>query len=497
MTNDAGTDRGGNGRRSWIPEIVGDRYRVERELGSGASAVTVLATDQTLGRRVAVKVLKPESELDPEFSRRFSREARAAASVNHQNVVNVYDVGQDGDLLYLVMQYVEGTDLKRAIDREGALPWKRAVGIARDVLSGLTAIHATGIVHRDIKPQNVLIGDDGSVKVTDFGVVHVELDSGLTTAGMTVGTATYMAPEQAQGSPVTPAADVYAVGVMLYEMVSGRVPFSAATSMAVMLAHIQQQPHPPEAPAGMERLPDGVVAVIRQAMSKDPDSRFRSASAMESALASPESWRVRGSVGAAPERTSHTQVVPSMQPPRMPPSRPQARQSSHSAPLRTGGGASAGKGFGAFLVAMLVILALGLVATAGVLWYMEQQDSGDAPPGPGQNQQQAPDDGPIGPGSLDDDNDNDEEEQPGPGPGQIDSIQTEVPVSTETAMPTEEPEIAPPTLEPEPTSPMIEPSGDATLAPAPGASVIEASTGQDDNEGIIERIEDPTVPSGG
>jgi hypothetical protein len=142
---------------------------------------------------------------------------------------------------------------------------------------------------------------------------------------------------------------------------------------------------------------------------------------------------------------------------------------------------------------MLVILALGLVATAGVLWYMEQQDSGDAPPGPGQNQQQAPDDGPISPGSLQ----NDDGDRRGPGAGQIDPIQTEVPVSTETAMPTEEPEIAPPTLEPEPTSPKIEPSGDATLAPAPGATVIEPSTEQDDNEGIIERIEDPTVPSGG
>ncbi|MDQ3524573.1 MAG: protein kinase [Chloroflexota bacterium] len=492
MTNEAGTDRGGNGRRPWIPEIVGDRYQIERELGSGASAVTVLATDQTLGRRVAVKILKPESELDPEFFRRFSREARAAASVNHQNVVNVYDVGQDGDLLYLVMQYVEGTDLKRVIDREGALPWRRAVEITRDVLSGLTAIHTVGIVHRDIKPQNVLIGDDGSVRVTDFGVVHVELASELTTAGMTVGTATYMAPEQAQGNPVTPAADVYAVGVMLYEMVSGRVPFSAATSMAVMLAHIQQQAQPPEAPSNLERLPDGVVAVIRQAMSKDPESRFRSATAMGSALANPDSWRATGAAGANPGQTGRTQVVPAMQSPRASPSRHRTREASYSAPPRTGGGSTAGKGLGAFLVAMLVILALGLVATAGVLWYMGQQDDGDSSPGPAQNQEQAPGDGLIGPGRSDDD-----DELRGSGPGQIDPIETDAPVATEIPAPTDEPVIEPPTLEPEPTSPMIEPSGDPTLAPALSPTVIVPSTERDESEGIIDRIENPTVPSGG
>lgn len=493
MTSDTRSGDNGGALRSWIPDIVGGRYRVERELGSGAAAVTVLATDQTLERRVAVKLLKPESDLDPEFSRRFSREARAAASVSHQHVVNVYDVGQDGDLLYLVMQFVEGTDLKRVIDREGALPWARAVKIARDVLSGLTAIHATGIVHRDIKPQNVLIGSDGSVKVTDFGVAHVDLDSGLTTAGMTVGTATYMAPEQAQGNPVTPAADVYAVGVMLYEMVSGGVPFAAPTSMAVMLAHIQEQAKAPEAPARMERVPDGLLAVIRQAMSKDPLARFKSADAMRSALASPEAWQNSGFTVGSPQRTGQTQVVPS-RPPAGAAAPSRARRPSYATPAtrRVDTASGAGRGFGAFLLVMLLVLALGLVATAGTLWYLEQQDNGGPSSRSGSN---APQENPESPGlpRIEDDP-TQEVDDIDEAPGIIGPIATEA-LPAEAPAPTDE-VIAPPTLAPSSTSPPIEPMVSPTSASSPLATIIEPSTEQDGGD-IIERIEDPTVPSDG
>ncbi len=491
MANDAQPDRAGNGQRRWIPALIGERYRVERELGSGAAAVTVLAIDQTLGRRVAVKLLKPESDPDQEFPRRFSREARAAASVNHQNVVSVYDVGQDGDLLYLVMQFVDGTDLKRVIDRDGALPWRRAVEIARDVLSGLGAIHATGIVHRDIKPQNVLIGDDGSVKVTDFGVAHAELDSGLTAAGMTVGTAAYMAPEQGQGKPVTPSADVYAVGVMLYEMVSGRVPFTAPTSVGVMLAHIQQQAPPPRAPSGIERLPEGLVAAIRQAMSKEPDSRFRGAAAMRSALERPESWREPGSVTDSSDQTGRTQIVPSMQRPQRP-VRSGSRQSSQpstAAPpsQRTATPAQSGGGFGTFIVAMLIVLALGLVATAGALWYLEQQEEDndssqvfpaevieqviDTPTSTTAATQPATD--------IPTPDDGDE-------PAFIEPFDTAVPLPTDPPVATET-VIAPPTEAA--TAP-------PTLAPAPTSTPIAPST-EPIEGGIIVPIESPTAPSDG
>lgn len=459
MASDGRSGNTGSRRRPWIPEVIGDRYRVERELGSGAAAVTVAATDETLGRRVAVKVLKPESELDPEFSRRFSREARAAASVNHQNVVNVYDVGQDGDLFYLVMQLVDGTDLKRLVEREGPLPWRRAIGIARDVLSGLSAIHATGIVHRDIKPQNVLIGTDGSVKVTDFGVAHVELDSGLTTAGMTVGTATYMAPEQAQGNTPTPSADVYAVGVMLYEMVSGKVPFSAPTSVAVMLAHIQQQARPPVAPAGMEQLPDALVAVILQAMSKAPGSRFRSASAMRSALENPESWTASATSGSA-SQTGRTQLVPAASHRRSAPAGTRQSADASPSPRRTEAQARSGGGFGAFFVTMLLVLAMGLVATAGVLWYLEQQgdDGFPQPAGPPPTEviQEAVDT-PTLPAESEEPA---AQEGPGDGlgePGIIEPIEDEAPPPTDTPDPTEA-VIVPPVETPSPTPASIAPS---------------------------------------
>ncbi|MDQ4044754.1 MAG: serine/threonine protein kinase, partial [Chloroflexota bacterium] len=313
MTDDNETRWRRRSRRSWIPKVIADRYEVERELGSGAAAVTVAAHDRRLGRRVAIKLLRPEDEHDSAFTQRFTREARAAASINHPNVVDVYDVGQEGDLLYLVMQFVDGTDLKRVIEREGALPWQRAVEIASAVLAGLTPIHAAGIVHRDIKPQNVLIGTNGEIKVTDFGVAHIERESALTAVGTTVGTAAYMAPEQAQGNAPSPAADVYAVGVMLYEMVTGRLPFDEPTSVATMLAHIQQQPDLPVSPQGREPIPEGLVQVIRQALAKDPRARFRSAAAMQRAL------ERSGLAVEAPQSSdatgSPTRVIPAAAPP--------------------------------------------------------------------------------------------------------------------------------------------------------------------------------------
>jgi serine/threonine-protein kinase len=212
------------------PERLADRFRVLDEIGAGATAITYRGWDERLERSVAIKILRASVALDPTFVRRFQQEARAAASISHGNVVDVYDFGQQDDALYIVMQYVEGEDLKHLITREGALPVDRAREIAGQVLDGLRAIHAAGIIHRDIKPQNVLIGRDGVARLTDFGVAQVAEDSGMTTAGTTVGTAAYMAPEQAQAGRITEATDLYAVGVMLYEMLTGFLPFNAPTA---------------------------------------------------------------------------------------------------------------------------------------------------------------------------------------------------------------------------------------------------------------------------
>lgn len=485
MTDERYAQPGPRQRRSWIPGVLGDRYDVDRELGSGAAAVTVAAQDRRLGRRVAIKILKPESEIDPEFSKRFAREARVAASINHPNVVSVYDVGQDGDLLYLVMQFVDGIDLKHLIDREGVLPWRRAVSIARDVLAGLVPIHDTGIVHRDIKPQNVLIGDDGTVKVTDFGVAHVDLDSELTTAGMTVGTASYMAPEQAQGQTPTPAADVYAVGIMLYEMVSGRLPFTAPTSVATMLAHIQQTAEDPRAPAGMEAIPEGLTLVIRQAMAKEPGARFRSAGAMRRALEHPASWQSSQATVATPLAGDRTQIVqPVRREPRRPPQRhvatspvAQRRARPHDADQERAGGG----GFGTVFVTFLVVLALGLVATAGVLWFLEQQDGGNSPanqnmqpPATTQVPTPSPTDESEAPGLIEP-----IEDEPEPtattAPTQTTApTPTDAPTPTETPTPTEEVIVPPeetPTPTTEPTAPPIEPNDGEVIEPIGGETV--------------------------
>ena len=484
MTDDQQARPGSGQRRPWIPDVIGNRYEIDRELGSGAAAVTVVAQDRRLGRQVAIKILKPESETDPEFARRFTREARAAASINHPNVVSVYDVGEEEGLLFLVMQFVDGTDLKRVIEREGALPWTRAVEIARAVLAGLAPIHDIGIVHRDIKPQNVLIGNDGEVKVTDFGVAHVDMDAQLTTAGTTVGTVSYMAPEQAQGQNPTPAADVYAVGVMLYEMVTGRLPFAELTSIATMLAHIQQAPRPPVAPTGMERLPEGLTLVIQQAMAKDPAARFRSATAMRRALEHPASY------GRAPaNQGTRTEVVPSVRgdqraAPRRrailpPPSATGPRYRSETEPRKGGG-------FGTPFVMILLVLALGLATTAGVLWYLEQQPDDDPSnqvsvptstvavptPTPTMESEQPGVIEPI-----------DEEEEPTPTP-------TPTPEPTSTPTPTPEPTPTPtPTPEPEepsptPTEVIIVPVDNTPVSPSTDA----------DEAQIIEPIVDSTVP---
>lgn len=463
-------------RRPWIPEMLADRYEVEHELGAGAAAVTVAAQDQRLGRRVAVKILKPEEDRDQEFSRRFTREARAAAAISHPNVVSIFDVGQEGELLYLVMQYVDGTDLKALIERQGALPWARAVAIARDVLAGLVPIHEAGIVHRDIKPQNVLIGRDGEVKVTDFGVAHVELDAALTTAGTTVGTASYMAPEQAQGRTPSPAADVYAVGVMLYEMVTGRLPFNEPTSVAVMLAHIQQDAPPPVAPSGMEPIPEGVLDVIRQAMAKDPNSRFRSATAMRKALERPRS------MGEATATAGRTEVVPAVQRNRQATSsRSVAGLPSRSAP-RSRVEPVERRGFGARFAAVLVVLALALAVTAGALWVIEERPNLFAGTGGSDEDPTATLAAPtVAPTPTSE------------GPAVIEPIGGDDPTPTPTPMsepsptPTTEPPPTPtPTAEPSPTPtvPVIVPVEETPPVPSP-----EVEDSQ-----IIEPIEQGTIP---
>lgn len=261
-------------------QIVDGRYRLTGRIGAGGMADVWKADDTELGREVALKVLYENFARDEEFVERFRREASAAAALQHPNVVSVFDRGRLDDTYYIAMEYVEGSSLRDLID-DGRLTTEEAVEVARQVLSAAGAAHAAGIVHRDLKPLNVLIDRSGRVRVTDFGIANAG-DSEITRTGSVMGTAQYLSPEQAQGGAVTAAVDIYAVGVMLFEMLTGSVPFDGDNAVAVAMKQVSEQPPAPSTikPA----VPPAVDSVVLRALAKDPANRYASAAEMLTAL---------------------------------------------------------------------------------------------------------------------------------------------------------------------------------------------------------------------
>jgi len=266
-------------------EVLGDRYLLQSSIGSGGMATIYSARDLQMDRVVAVKVLREVFSTDKQFVARFQREARAASVLKHPNIVRVFDYGQTDGNYYIVMELIEGTDLRSYLSAHDVLDVDRAIIIAHDIALGLGAAHRRGIVHRDVKPQNVLIGSDGSIKLTDFGIVSLYKDANaerLTTSGMTVGTVQYFAPEQAQGEIVTPAADVYALGIVTYEMLTGHPPFDGNSAVVVAMQHIQDKPEPPgqfnpDIPAALEE-------IILRCLEKVPGARFPDGSQLARAI---------------------------------------------------------------------------------------------------------------------------------------------------------------------------------------------------------------------
>src|SRR5438874_8054563 len=266
-------------------EILGDRYQLQDPIGRGGMATIYRARDLRMDRAVAVKVLREVYSTDPKFVRRFQVEAKAASALQHPNIVQVYDYGQTDGNYYIVMELVEGTDLRRYLRSRGVLDVDRAIIIAHDVSLGLGAAHRRDIVHRDVKPQNVLVGRGGSIKLTDFGIASVFKDINgerLTTTGMTLGTVQYYAPEQAQGEIVSPAADVYALGIVMYEMLTGRTPFDGDTPVAVAMQHIQDAPTPPR--QLNPNIPPALEEIILRCLEKVPEMRYRDGSQLARAL---------------------------------------------------------------------------------------------------------------------------------------------------------------------------------------------------------------------
>ncbi len=250
-------------------EVLGDRYQLQDPIGRGGMATIYRGRDLHMDRVVVVKVLREVYSTDPKFVTRFQREAKAASALQHPNIVQVYDYGQTDGNYYIVMELVEGTDLRRYLRSRGVLDVDRAVIIAHDVALGLGAAHRPGIVYRNVKPKKVLIGHSGSIKLT-------------TTAGITLGNVQYYAPEQVQGEIVTPAADVYALGIVMYEMVTGRTPFDGDTHVAVAMQQIHDQPLPPS--QMNPSIPAALEEIILCCLEKVPEMRFRDGFQLAQAL---------------------------------------------------------------------------------------------------------------------------------------------------------------------------------------------------------------------
>jgi eukaryotic-like serine/threonine-protein kinase len=265
--------------------ILDGRYRLGSLLGVGGMARVYLASDRVLERQVAVKVLSPPYAQDPVFVERFRREARSAASLSHPNIVAVFDSGSDAGEHYLVMEYVAGQSLAELLADQGRLAPRRAAELGVEVCAALAAAHAQGLVHRDVKPANVLVGAEGRVKVADFGIVKAAATVTLTGNGTVLGTAAYLSPEQAQGGPVDARSDLYSLGCVLYELVTGAPPFGSgadSSPVAVATRHLHQPPEPPS--AHNPQVDASLDAVVLTALAKDPARRYQSASELQAAL---------------------------------------------------------------------------------------------------------------------------------------------------------------------------------------------------------------------
>lgn len=265
-----------------IGRTLGNRYELVEKIGSGGMSFVYKARCSLLNRYVAVKVLRPEFTSDENFVKKFRQESQAAASLSHQNIVSIYDVGDDGDTYYIVMEYIEGKTLKQLIREKGRLEPRHAAEIAQQICRALVHAHRNHIVHRDIKPHNILVTKDGIAKVTDFGIARAVTSSTVTNTGSVIGSVHYFSPEQARGGYIDEKSDLYSLGIVLYEMVTGRVPFEGESPISIALKHIQETVTPPA--EIVQGIPAGLEQIIMKAVQKDPISRYERAEQMQADL---------------------------------------------------------------------------------------------------------------------------------------------------------------------------------------------------------------------
>jgi eukaryotic-like serine/threonine-protein kinase len=291
-----------------IGTVLSGRYKLEAKLGSGGMSTVYLARDSTLDRAVAVKVMHREMSEQPDQLERFRQEARAVAKLSHPNVVAVIDAGEDGGHPYIVFEYVEGETLKQRIARLGALDTQEALAYAIEIARGLTVAHGRNMVHRDIKPQNVLIDAEGRAKLTDFGISRQLEQDGMTATGRVLGTTDYVAPEQAMGHPVDPRSDIYSLGVVLYEMLIGQVPFHADSQVGVAMKHVNE-----ELPDVQQRRPEisaAAALVVERATAKDPAERYQEVGEMIDDLSTALEVEAARAGSTTGEATSVLDAVP-------------------------------------------------------------------------------------------------------------------------------------------------------------------------------------------
>jgi serine/threonine protein kinase len=265
--------------------VLNGRYRLSAQQGSGGMAVIYKAQDMALGRTVAVKILRPTLTNDPSFVARFRNEARSVANLMHPNIVTIHDFGNEGTTHYIVMEFIEGQDLKKIIKAEGALPIDRAINLGIQICAGIGFAHRAGLVHADVKPQNILVKTDDTVKVTDFGIAQALSDTQPGERQSVVwGSPHYFSPEQARGERPTPASDVYSIGIVLFEMLTGRLPFTGADQQALALAHLRDPI--PLVTDFNPAVPEALARIIYKTMSKEPANRYRLADQLGHILSS-------------------------------------------------------------------------------------------------------------------------------------------------------------------------------------------------------------------
>ena len=308
-----------------IERVLARRYEIQEHIGGGGMADVYRAHDKLLDRAVAVKILHAQFANDAEFIEKFHREAKGAAKLTHQNIVNIYDVGEDEGSHFIVMEYVAGQTLKEYIQEKGCLEPVEAARIAKELACALEAAHKNGLVHCDIKPHNILIMGDGHIKVTDFGIARAVSSSTMTYGGNVMGSVHYFSPEQAKGTAITTKSDVYSLGVVLYEMLTGTLPYNGETSVSIALKHLQETPVPirqinPSVPAVLE-------AIVHKAMNKDPMARPSSTDIyidLEQALTMIQGKATAAAAPAAADDPFATQVIPRVTPEMLQQNQPQA-----------------------------------------------------------------------------------------------------------------------------------------------------------------------------